>query len=211
MNQPQTDRFREKLAEQIRFLERSCALFDDGHEDEAIRLAASLRVLFHDTNRSISPLSHLNLKRGRMLSSSRGHGNWKDYLAEEISVSSTTPVRMKPLLGDSFRECYMQDWWERESVFVCEGKMFPRQKIILSMANKDGGAHVDERLEEYYEILVSGSWAFGITGNLEFNGPAPFPQGILIHPVNGHLALIRQFAHEALRSAKHRKWLPNSL
>ncbi|MCK0439193.1 hypothetical protein MUG78_06870 [Gordonia alkaliphila] len=43
------DRFRRLLSSHIGFLKRSCWLFDQGHEDEALRIATSLRVLFHDT------------------------------------------------------------------------------------------------------------------------------------------------------------------
>ena len=114
---------------------------------------------------------------------------------------------MIPMLEAHFRHCSMHDWWERESVFVWNGRQFPRRMIVLSMANKDGGAHVDSRLEEYYEILLAGEWAIGITGNLEFKGEAPFPQGVLIHPSNGHLALMRQIAHEVLASSNHHGWL----
>jgi hypothetical protein len=37
------------LNEQLGFLERSVAAFDQGYEDEAKRLAVTLRVLLHDT------------------------------------------------------------------------------------------------------------------------------------------------------------------
>ena len=48
------------LARQLRFLARSCAAFDAGHYDEAIRIATVLRVMFHDTPRQVSLLSRLD-------------------------------------------------------------------------------------------------------------------------------------------------------
>ena len=200
-------RFREKLGEQLRFLERSSALFDQGLEDEAFRLATSLRVIFHDTQRSVSLLTHLRLKQGKMLSSSRGHGNWQDYLAEDINLSSANPVRMRPLLGKRFAAVSIEDWWGNQPVFVHATQAFSRRTIILSAADKDGGAHVDKELEAYYEVLCAGEYLLGITGNGQYDGAPPFPQGVTIFPKNAHLALIRQFAHETISSATHYGWL----
>lgn len=42
-------RLDEKLREQLSFLDRSAKAFDEGHEEEGIRLATVMRVLFHDT------------------------------------------------------------------------------------------------------------------------------------------------------------------
>jgi hypothetical protein len=49
------------LDRQIRYLRRSCAAFDSGHEDEAPRIAVSLRVLLHETKLSKSLLSQMGL------------------------------------------------------------------------------------------------------------------------------------------------------
>lgn len=91
-----------------------------------------------------------------MLSSSRGHGDWKDYLAHEIDLTSSDPIRVRPILGVNFHELSIEDWWKKETVFVHAGTNHSRRKIVLSAANKDGGAHVDSELEEYYEFLCAG-------------------------------------------------------
>jgi hypothetical protein len=163
-------RFAKKLREQLRFLERSAEFFDQGAEDEALRLATGLRVILHDTQSSTSLVKHLGLTHTRMLSSSLGHGNWQDYLAQEIDLSSSEPVRMRPLLGDQFREMTFDDWWSGEPVFIHRSENYSRRRICLSAANKDGGAHVDSKLDEYYEVLAGGRYMVGITGNLECGG-----------------------------------------
>jgi hypothetical protein len=200
-------RFREKFEEQLRFLAHSSDLFDHGHEDEAIRLATSLRIIFHDTQSSTSLLTHLGLKHERMLSSWRGHGDWHDYLSHEININSPHPVKMRPFLGNQFTQVPMEDWWDNQPVFVYASKTFSRRIIILSAANRDGGAHVDAKLETYYRALCAGEYAIGITGNLHYEGPTPFPQGVAIYAKNAHLALIRQFAHETMRSVDYFSWL----
>lgn len=60
------DRFRAKLREQIGFIQSSCQSFDLGGETEAIRVAASLRILFHGKRRSVSGLQYLKLREGNM-------------------------------------------------------------------------------------------------------------------------------------------------
>ena len=198
-----------KLQEQLRFIQRSCSAFDQGSEDEAIRLASSLRIIFYDTRNSVSLIKHLGLEYKKMLSSSRGHGNWQDYLAHQIDFSSPQPIKMLPLLGDKFVERSIEDWWSNEPVFIHAFQNYSRRMIVLSAANKDGGAHVDDDLEKYYEVLCAGEYAIGITGNLTYDGSPPFPQGVTIFPDNAHLALIRQFAHETLTSVAHFAWMEN--
>lgn len=200
-------RLTKKLNEQLRFIQRSCEAFDQGAEDEAIRIATSLRIIFHNTKMSVSLVTHLGLGGKKMLSSSRGHGNWQDYLAHQLNLSSPEPIRMLPLLGDKFKELSIENWWSNEPVFVHDAQKYSRRMIVLSAANKDGGAHVDEELEKYYEVLCAGEYSIGITGNLEYNGKPPFPQGVTQYPKNAHLALIRQFAHETLLSVAHFTWL----
>lgn len=202
-----TARLTRKLEEQLQFIRRSSEAYDQGAEEEALRIATSLRVLFHQTGASTSLVTHLGLSAKKVLSSSRGHGDWKDYLSIEINLNSPVPVRTRPILGHMFHEMAIGDWWQTEPVFVHDGTSHTRRKLILSAADKDGGAHVDADLERYYEFLCAGTYLFGLTGSLEYNGPAPFPQGVTIYPTNAHFALIRQFAHEVLASVTHLHWL----
>jgi hypothetical protein len=199
-------RYKKLLGTHIGYLERSSQVYDGGQEDESLRISTTMRVMFHDTASSTSLLSHLGLKGTAMLSTARGHGNWQDFLAHVIDLTSSRPIVMKPLLGEKFVELPLSDWWDGEAVFVHNGTSYTRRRIILSMANKDGGAHVDEKLDACYEVLRAGKYALGITGNLTYDGPPPFPQGVTIYPDNAHLALVRQFAHETLASQRHFGW-----
>jgi hypothetical protein len=204
-------RFVRKFQEQCGFLERSCAAFDQGAEEEGIRLAQALRVIFHNTRSSTSLITHLKFGAKQMLSSSRGHGDWRDYLAIEINLTSPRPVRALPLKGEQFRALSIEQWWRQEPVFVYEARHYARRGIILAAANQDGGSHVDDVLEKFYEYLITGAPTVGITGNLEFAGKPPFEQGITHFADNAHLALIRQFAHEALTSFSYFNWLKDAV
>ena len=55
-----TQDFKKRLREQLGFLERSADAFDEGHREEALRIATALRVIFHNTPSSTSLLRHLN-------------------------------------------------------------------------------------------------------------------------------------------------------
>jgi hypothetical protein len=115
-----------------------------------------------------------------------------------------------PKLGDHFVQVPFSTWWDADAVANDSGMTVSRKHIVLGAANKDGGAHVDPKLQRFYENLAKGKYALGITGNLTYDGPAPFEQGVTIYPSNGHLALLRQFAHEVSCTAKHFDWLKNA-
>jgi hypothetical protein len=209
MSAVQNQRFLEKFRHQLGYIERSCDAFDFGGEDEAFRLAVSLRVIFHQTGSSTSLLRHLGWENKQMLSPPRTNGDWRDYVRLLVNLKSSEPVKVLPLMGRGFNPTPIRQWWDGEAIFTHKQVGYSRRRIILSAANKDGGAHVDEDLEEYYKVLCSGEMIFGITGNLQFDGLAPFPQGVPIYVKNAHLAFIRQFAHEFRASVRHFRWLGN--
>jgi hypothetical protein len=52
----------EQLKRQLKYLDNSSLIYDQGDHEEAIRLAVTLRVLLHDTTNSTSLLRHLGIK-----------------------------------------------------------------------------------------------------------------------------------------------------
>ncbi len=208
MSKQENARFWEALRTQVRFIEKSCAAYDSGDQEESIRIAAALRIIFHDTRSSVSLIRHLHLGDLKMLSTSRGHGDITDYLAFELHLDQADPATMTPFLGRSFAPIPLSVWWNQQPVFAHEGEKYTRRRIILSAADKDGGAHYDAKLESFYEVLTSGHYGLAITAT----GTAlPFEQGITHRPKNTHLALLRQFGHEALASVKRIPGLRRSL
>ena len=49
-------------------------------------------------------------------------------------------------------------------------------------------------------------WSLGITGDMTYDGPRPFEQGVTQYPTKAHLALLRQFAYEVLATAQRFNW-----
>jgi hypothetical protein len=205
-------RFRAELRKQLGFLERSATAFDEGHEDEGVRLASVMRVLFHDTfypktgkPNSISLMTHLAMREGTMLATPpTSLADWRDFLAVKIDLSSATPSSLLPRLDLHLIEVPFATWWASDSVKAKAS--VSRRRLITNAANKDGGAHVDRKLERFYQELMHADWSLGITGDLTYDGPPPFEQGVTQYPKNAHLALLRQFAYEVLATAQRFEW-----
>lgn len=201
-------RFLLRFKEQVEFIQTSCKAYDGGAEAEALRIAVCLRLLFHQTKSSTSLIKHLNFERKPILSAICTSGKHLDLIGYKFDLNARHPVQTAPRLGSEFNTVKIAEWWSQEAVLEFESRDYFRKDIVCDVANKDGGAHVDEDLPHYFSALYAGGPTLGIAGNLEYSGgPPPFEQGVLQHPVNGHLALIRQFAHEVLTSVKHFNWI----
>lgn len=141
-----------KLYEQRGFLEASCRSFDAGQESEAVRLAVTLRVLAHDTRTSRSLLDRMGIKSSwqylNLRSSPVGQGQWEGHVLVEASgrPDGTTITQPASDRGESYWSPFDQ-WWTAD-VSRVKGRGFTRKDFVLMLANKEGGAHVDELNEE---------------------------------------------------------------
>ena len=147
------------LNEQIHFIENSCAAFDAGSDEEAKRLAVAARVLLHDTGTSTSLLQQIGLKGVPFLSSAPGWkpNNAMPYLG--LVIISMEDGSFKAPLGnrrpDSYRWLSFNNWWN-EIVFDDKlGNQLTRKDLILDLANKEGGAHVDNKLTPRFEAIAN--------------------------------------------------------
>ena len=191
------NRFAKKLFEQLSFLETSCKLYDKGSEIEAYRIATSLRVIFHDSAHSVSLITHCKMNDWEFLTSNPTIGEKITplrFFSVELSLDPPG-LNCLPLLQNEFQKIQIPDWWDGESVFEHDDKFYSRKKIILSAANKEGGAHVDKESDKFYQTMEHELKGFNM--NLS---------GIAYHATNSHFAMIRQFGHEVLKSADYFKW-----
>lgn len=147
---------REHLEDQLGFLERSADAFDQGSEGEAKRIAASLRVLLHDTASSHSLLGQLGEKERAYVDTALPeepgnllpHGGlvWQNMVPGKIEwVAQLDDVPLRS-------ERPFNDWWETPGFSAAAHKL-SRKDLVLSLANKDGGAHVDPKLTTAYAEL----------------------------------------------------------
>jgi hypothetical protein len=189
-----------QLRRQISFLERSCTAYDSGHHEEALRIAVSLRVLFHDTSKSVSLLKHLGIKSSARVLSTFGLGSRK--VATPGLLSAFVPLWIEPTgertppLDDVIRRDFVsaEDWWSE--VIMCTRETLTRKDIVLAAANQDGGAHVDAQPGTKAAELIEGVGALTTVS-----------QGQVTRQSldNHHFPLLRQFGYEVLNSPEINK------
>ena len=151
----------DKLNSQIRFITSSCESFDHGFDDEAQRIATSLRVIFSDTKRYKSLLTSLGIKDSTYIISSVDQyipANMLPYSGLlQIVGEANAPSKYVPASYpyDSIPNKWLQieDWWN-EIILDDKKDIFTRKDLVLYVADQDGGAHVDVNLDESYANLA---------------------------------------------------------
>lgn len=190
------------LREQIQFLRSSCNSFDSGFTGEAKRLAVTIRLLVHDKSRSISLLSQLKSKDIYYFSTAVPYDpkNLLPHMGLIGIKGEVGPEKTKatyfPFLdeGDNNHWVTFNTWWNNEIILDDRKKKFSRKDLVLTVANKDGGAHVDPDLDEAYRNLSRSNtlgWEFFFGGKKE---PMTEPE----------LYSVRQIAHEMLRTLRNK-------
>nr|WP_261978120.1 hypothetical protein [Gordonia sp. NB41Y] len=146
-----------------------------------------------------------------MMGTPRQHtdgGWWRDFAGVRIELASAEPMRALPLCATTqFTAQPVSQWWDGETLFTYDTGSYTRRSVVLAIANRDGGAHVDDRLQQFYRRLIEHTEGLGLNGSdLEWNGPAPFDTSVTQYARNVHLVLMRVFAHEVLSTASYFEW-----
>lgn len=184
----------EQLRRQLKFIDTSCRAYDLGDVEEALRIAVSLRVLFHDTARSTSLLTHLGKKSLVHLISTIGLGKTNEQLGSSIVLCIPVMLSMegvRPPLGEGPppRVVTCDAWWNE--VVMSQNQRFSRRDVVLSSANQDGGAHVDTTPNRKTIELREGVGSFTRT-----IGKTSITEELTDH----HFPMLRQFGYEVLNS-----------
>jgi len=186
------------LEEQLRFLELSTTSFDNGFEDEAKRLAVTIRILVHDTKKSHSLLKQLNKKGVYFLDSTFcfnptdiiGHGGL--VCVSSCPTGSKYIAMLDDLPPSAIKWVDFETWWNMPVLVDNKRRQLTRHKIILTAANQDGGAHIDPNLDEIY---------FDFAKKNSLGWVEKTEQGA--RQIEGaDRAAIRQIAHELLKTIK---------
>jgi hypothetical protein len=156
--------FRAHLAEQLDFVRSSIERYDAGKGHEAKRLSVPVRTLVHNTRRSTGLLQHLGVQE-RLGWVDRGP---PQPPANAIVISfgvcvvesrfDTGRTRYEPAMGDLAPDrlhppVSFEDWWRRPILADQHGNTFSRADLVLSVADQDGGAHIDAALNDKYQAL----------------------------------------------------------
>ncbi|TFV95390.1 hypothetical protein [Orlajensenia leifsoniae] len=166
------------VAEQLSFIDTSCAAYDLGNRAEAKRLATTVRVLAHDSEVATSLLSRMSMRdempwadgsipgqiapiRERQ---SAGHRQAASVLTiahaslglnEDMKLIGWAPAFEEFPVGQ--HHVPFKYWWESSRMWDVHGTEVSRRLIVHWLANKDGGAHVDVLPAEYEAIARLGS------------------------------------------------------
>lgn len=200
VNQTDSD-YVHHLEEQVQFLKNSCSSFDSGFKGEAKRIATTIRVLVHDTNRSTSLLSQLNSKNIYFYNTAFPYNpmNLLTHLGLISLVTGPSGGEYKPFLDGgppvTNKWVTFNTWWTKEKVLVDNKRNeFTRKELVLTCSNQDGGAHVDSKLNKQYADLNRENtmgWIHVTDGN-----KSPI--------LNPHLTSVRQIGYELLRTLKEK-------
>lgn len=161
-----------KLKEQMEFLRTSLCTFYDGKFAESVRIATIIRVLVHETGRS-KPLLKQALPNGLDLPI-LDHAGEKP--GEKAIFRFAVSVRMGPtiapavdLVSSHHSLSTIGAWWNAE-VFTFRSQVntqlvYTRKRVVLILADTEGGAHVDpDENPDYARLLTDSPISFSHYG-----------------------------------------------
>jgi hypothetical protein len=184
------------LEEHIQFLLSSADAFDRGFEGEAKRLAVSLRVLLHDTRGSKSLFGQLGEKDRLFVDTSTPvqEDSLSSHCGLAMISATNSGAKYVPMLDTAImgtNRCIpFEEWWNA-TIFVDKNRRrMSRKDLILSMADQDGGAHVDPSLNEKYGAVSRQNALGWVQSNGKVDRPLQGPEK----------ASVRQISHEVLKT-----------
>ena len=205
------------MADQLAFLIEACARFDAGSARHSKQIAVALRVLLHDAGRnshsvlaqirklyetrwldSAGPINERNLITTMNLTMMSVSAQGTVYTPSFDTYQDRAGAEMQQS-GRSFplgrgRMLPFDEWWSMTVIRDSERNDFSRKGLVLTVANQDGGAHVDPSVDaQYHQLSRQNSLGWS-----HHNDHGDTPLG---NPVD---ASLRQIAHEVLRSLPRR-------
>ncbi len=204
----------ENFREQYNFLKKSCIEYDKGDITEIKRISVSLRNLLKDKNRDISALKLLDKKDSfSYWDSSTKSGGMSNFIIN--GMRNCTVINMPIYMGlvikeinginginkYSFKPLFYKNEWQRNDKLDFEnwynqviyddpsGSILTREKLILSIAEQDGGNHFDIKINnQYYQFKQNDSLKLIVNGQ------------VVIFENNPAFTSLRQIAHELTES-----------
>jgi len=205
----------EHLRSQIRFLARSAEAYDQGDEAEAQRLAVVVRTLLHDTRVSPSLFGQLRLIGLLEFVDTARVVDPGNIMATSGLVQvqfSTNPPSGRYVAGlgnlppDRLgQRSAFSVWWNRGITKPRNGMEYSRASMVLAVANREGGAHVDPLRDPIYQALVvENGLGWRHTADADHVGLiwSQVDDDVSGEPMKGDplLAAVRQVAYEVIET-----------
>ena len=206
--------YAQQLDEQLHHLETSTGNYDAGTVDDAIRIATSLRLIFHQTGQIPSLLAQLQARLTKVMTSVEkppypqdwyfpmadieGRFHYKEIVVGasplQQSMNVNEPTRYRPMLDRKklLRQIQATEWWGHEPVFIGQGKKTTRKDIALWACRKNGdGDNNDDETTSADKPYRAQSARTAI--NRDLIGPD-------MKVKDAYCAALWQMAHEVLKS-----------
>lgn len=213
---------KEQLKDSLRDLIADAERYDYGDFRAIKRSAATLRLLFYDTNRQTSLISNLNDKDKIIMQSfnpkvkyNRGLNYGSVYVACFKTNKDNEFYNTFLFKPNSKRTTTFEKWWDERLFFmndVNHTTQLTRSKIIITIANQDGGAHFDENIDSLYKNITSGDTGMSLEpsrGTSYLLGYDSTKAGKSIHFKDLTLAYMREIVHETILSLQSYYGLSN--
>jgi hypothetical protein len=160
------------FGEQAELLSRAALSYDQGHHVEALNMAARLRTLCHD-GEGRSLLRQLRLTDTWFVDSCvpiepvehyKGSGIYTTTfnlmgtgLAGIESLGEGKAGWFAPFAEDdrTLASVRFKDWWSGRAVLRDDRRSWTRKQLVLELANREGGVHIDPAQNERYERLAT--------------------------------------------------------
>jgi hypothetical protein len=153
------------LEEQRHLLKDAIAGMNTGDLTRALNVATAIRVLVHETGNSKpllksirSDYSGLGILLRPPPPPARCPPGIKAitfYCPVSAAVSTSGVVSLVTTLdAKEYRESTLGEWWANACMFLPGIGPVTRRELVLGLANKEGGAHVDDRMPVKYKLLL---------------------------------------------------------
>lgn len=162
-----------ELKTQIQFLQDKCDRYDAGYSEYSKRIALTLRILLYDTKNSKSVLQQteqmfcfnrpdfIDISTTRGALSGEGNTNFVrsslciykfDHFIDSPPILEPQPVHIDSTKNYPLRA--FKTWWEKLHVTLIDTEKFlSRRDVVTLLADTDGGAHIDPKLDERIVLL----------------------------------------------------------
>lgn len=207
----------DQLEECIESLIIDAREYDNGNFKMIKRASTTIRILFHDTNMSKSLINQIDKKKNINMKSLIQYPikevlfygnhitNARFEKPELISSGYYDTFLFRPVNKITYKLSF-EDWWNG-TIFLMNDYNLTRKKLITIVANQDGGAHFDPKIDNNYNHLINGNTGFSLQpgdfNHLFLGGSSKFnSQPVKFKDL--HLALLREVVHETIISLMDR-------
>lgn len=140
----------------------SCEGYDKGNTWEAMRLATCVHTILHDSRSIISIATQLGIKGAlRFVSYAAPRAKGSIFRHEPLVFLRFGPgneAKYLPHLNNGPiqpKSVQFHTWWEDEEIIYDPDSLWlNRRRLVFSMRNQDGGAHLDNELTDQAYIRV---------------------------------------------------------